>query len=234
MTPEQWRTSIDPVAMLDFALPHLSDRKLRLFLVACCRRRWESLEPALREAVETSERFADGRAADAERGHAVVLAREVHDRIQWNRGTSAAADLASGVWIACDRPADLRRTMVARPPRAWATRGLDALAHATEAGLGETGHAVAVARERAAFANLLRCIVGNPDEYFVLDPRWRTSAAIGLAEGIDIDRAFDRLPILADALEEAGCDDGHVLGHCRDDDEHARGCWVIDMLRDRA
>jgi len=44
------------------------------------------------------------------------------------------------------------------------------------------------------------------------------------------DRAFDRLPILADALEEAGCEDQDILGHCRSGGEHVRGCWVVDGL----
>jgi hypothetical protein len=51
-----------------------------------------------------------------------------------------------------------------------------------------------------------------------------------MADGIHADRAFDRLPILADALEEAGCDDARVLAHCRDDAHHARGCWVVDLI----
>jgi hypothetical protein len=51
-----------------------------------------------------------------------------------------------------------------------------------------------------------------------------------LAESIYTDRAFDRLPILADALEEAGCDNADILAHCRQGGEHARGCWVLDLL----
>jgi hypothetical protein len=52
----------------------------------------------------------------------------------------------------------------------------------------------------------------------------------GLAEGIYADRAFDRLPILADALEEAGCTDAEVLAHCRGPGPHVRGCWVVDLI----
>jgi hypothetical protein len=51
-----------------------------------------------------------------------------------------------------------------------------------------------------------------------------------LAEGIYADRAWDRLPVLADALEDAGCGDPAVLGHLRGPGPHARGCWVVDLV----
>lgn len=63
------------------------------------------------------------------------------------------------------------------------------------------------------------------------DPSWLTSIVVSLADGIYTDRAFDRLPILADALQDAGCDDIDILAHCRSDGPHVRGCWVIDLLR---
>jgi hypothetical protein len=78
---------------------------------------------------------------------------------------------------------------------------------------------------------LLRCIVGNPFRPVAFDPRWRSETAVALATGIYAERAFDRLPILADALEEAGCDHPDVLAHCRDPHQpHARGCWVVDLV----
>jgi hypothetical protein len=79
-------------------------------------------------------------------------------------------------------------------------------------------------------AALIRCIFGNPFHPVALDPAWRTEAVVGLATGIYADRAFDRLPVLADALEDAGCADADVLGHCRGPGPHARGCWVVDLL----
>ncbi|HUR53438.1 MAG TPA: hypothetical protein VMZ71_04880 [Gemmataceae bacterium] len=53
---------------------------------------------------------------------------------------------------------------------------------------------------------------------------------IALANGIYEERAFDRLPILADALQDAGCDNDGILTHCRGDGAHVRGCWVVDLL----
>jgi hypothetical protein len=60
------------------------------------------------------------------------------------------------------------------------------------------------------------------------DPSWRTSDVVALARGIRAEDAFDRLPILADALQDAGCDNEDILNHCRGPGPHARGCWVVD------
>ena len=86
----------------------------------------------------------------------------------------------------------------------------------------------------SAFVPLLRDIVGNPFRPAAFDPSWRISTAVALAEGIYADRAFDRLPILADALEDAGCGHPDVLAHCRGDGPHARGCWVVDLVLGKA
>jgi hypothetical protein len=64
------------------------------------------------------------------------------------------------------------------------------------------------------------------------DPRWRTADVVGLARAIYDDRVFERLPLLADALMDAGCADEHVLSHCRSDGPHVRGCWVVDLVLD--
>jgi hypothetical protein len=87
------------------------------------------------------------------------------------------------------------------------------------------------------YSDLLRCVFGNPYRGLnvgfrpvKLDPRWLTSTVAQLATGVYADRAFDRLPILADALQDAGCDDDHVLTHLRGPGPHARGCWVVDLV----
>jgi hypothetical protein len=71
----------------------------------------------------------------------------------------------------------------------------------------------------------------EPLRYVSLQPSWLTSTVVGLAEGIYADQAFDWMPILADALQDAGCDDPDILNHCRDANQmHVRGCWVVDLL----
>jgi hypothetical protein len=78
---------------------------------------------------------------------------------------------------------------------------------------------------------LLRDIFGNPFRPVAIDPAWVTSTVVALARGIYDDRAFDRMPILADALEDAGCDHSDILTHCRDPEAmHVRGCWAIDLV----
>jgi hypothetical protein len=79
-------------------------------------------------------------------------------------------------------------------------------------------------------AEFVRDIFGNPFRTVAFDPQWRSADAIGLARGIYDDRAFDRLPLLADALMDAGCNDEQVLSHCRSDGPHVRGCWVVDLV----
>jgi hypothetical protein len=78
---------------------------------------------------------------------------------------------------------------------------------------------------------LLREVLGNPLRPAALDPAWLTSTVVALARGIYEQRAFDRMPILADALQDAGCTSDDILTHCRDPEQvHVRGCWVVDAV----
>jgi hypothetical protein len=88
--------------------------------------------------------------------------------------------------------------------------------------------------KRRKNAHLLHDIFGNPFRPVALDPAWLTSDVLALARGIYDERAFDRMPILADALQDAGCDSADVLGHCRSAGPHVRGCWVVDLLLGKA
>ena len=67
-----------------------------------------------------------------------------------------------------------------------------------------------------------------------VDPSWLTSTVVQLAVGIYDEKAFDRMPILADALQDAGCDNADVLDHCRGPRPHVRGCWVVDLILGKA
>ena len=84
------------------------------------------------------------------------------------------------------------------------------------------------------FVQMIRDIFGNPFRPVAADPAWLTSTVVALARGIYDDRAFDRMPILADALQDAGCDNDDVLGHCRGPGPHVRGCWVVDLVLGKA
>jgi hypothetical protein len=80
---------------------------------------------------------------------------------------------------------------------------------------------------------LLFDIFGNPFHPITLNPSWLTPTVLTLATGIYNERAFDRMPILADALQDAGCDSEEILNHCRQPGEHVRGCWAVDLLTGR-
>jgi hypothetical protein len=88
--------------------------------------------------------------------------------------------------------------------------------------------------ESALGCGLVRDIFGESRTPPRIEPRWRTSDAVALARGIYEDRAFDRLPILADALMDAGCSDNSILNHCRTEGPHVRGCWVVDLILGKA
>jgi hypothetical protein len=98
---------------------------------------------------------------------------------------------------------------------------------------GTPNRKVGLASEHQAQLTILRCLVGNPFRSVVLDPAWLTNDVRGLAATAYGDRAFDCLPILADALEEAGCTDEAILSHLRGPGPHARGCWVVDSVLDK-
>jgi hypothetical protein len=78
---------------------------------------------------------------------------------------------------------------------------------------------------------LLRDLFGNPFCPVPSNPSWRTPTIIGLAEELYTTRCFERMPEMAAALEEAGCGDERILDHCRGPGPHARGCWVLDLVR---
>ena len=87
--------------------------------------------------------------------------------------------------------------------------------------------------ERREQAGISRDVFGNPFLSVTINPAWlgwNDSTVQKIAQAIYDERAFDRLPILADALEEAGCTNADILGHCRQPGEHVRGCWVVDLL----
>ncbi len=90
-----------------------------------------------------------------------------------------------------------------------------------------------LARVRVEFCHQFRDVAGNPFRSVAFRSEWLTSDVVGLASAIDATGYFDRLPILADALEEAGCTPEDILRHCRDETTHVRGCWVIDNLLGR-
>jgi hypothetical protein len=176
-----------------------------LFACACARRHWDLLpDDSCRRAVEVSEQFADGQVSQ--------------DDLE--RAWTAASRLAEAAVSRLSRWDMLAWTKA--EARDAARRGAWAAAHSVTADTPSSA-------DHRAESDILREIFGNPFQSHtgMAEP---TSTLRQLAQEIYQQRSFDRLPILADALEEAGCTNADILSHCRQPGEHVRGCWVIDLL----
>jgi hypothetical protein len=85
-------------------------------------------------------------------------------------------------------------------------------------------------REHEAQCGILRDIFGNPFRPVTFSPAWQTDTVVSLARQMYESRDFSAMPILADALQGAGCDNADILDHCRGPGPHVRGCWVLDLV----
>jgi hypothetical protein len=212
MTEEQWLTSEEPQPMLEFLRGQTSDRKLRLFACACCRRFWDRLEAASREAVEVAERYADGEVGEAvlQAAHDAAYARYAEKAgVDWDDIWGFVAALECAALAASHSPLD--RLFFDGTHRA------------------EVYHDTRL----PAQATLVRDILGNPFRPVALDPEWRTDTLRILASQMYQSREFSSMPVLADALQDAGCTDRAILDHCRGPGPHCRGCWAVDLLTGR-
>jgi hypothetical protein len=196
--------------------PEPSERKLWLFGVACCRRAAEWVQhPILPEVIDACEQAADDPAGFRRLDDMARLAQQLTavppkwgeepDDLFWF--ANAVSKLASSGTSAVDIAEGCQDALC----------GHDDFT---------AGHGEALFQ-----TDLFRDIFGNPFHPVAFDQSWRTSAAVGLARAMYESRDFAAMPVLADALEEAGCDRPDVLAHCRDPHGvHVRGCWVVDLV----
>jgi hypothetical protein len=220
-TQSEWLACCDPTPMLAAVRDRASERQLRLFACACCRRVSGVLRDLeLTEALELVEWHVEGVATRRELEQAAWSA-------EWRRDRIRDGERPEG------KPA---------PPRVRAREGsAAALACAATDPVDADGAARcaadAVAEEvrstvRAAQAALLLDIFGNPFRPAPAGDRTGlTTDVITLAAKIYCDRTFEQMPQLADLLREAGCHDAEILDHCRGPGPHARGCWVLDLIQ---
>lgn len=220
MTETEWMNCTDPTPMQEFLRTQLtaSERKLRLFAAACCRRVWNLLiDKHSRKALTIAERYADGAVTAEKLGFAWGDARRAAQVAHRQECETAEASAMWAVSLLCE--ADIGRTMAA-------------------VGLAARCEAFPIDQARLADAQreqtlLLRDIVSNPFRPVILAPtvvHWQDATIPKLAQAIYDDRAFDQMPKLADALEEAGCTIADLLNHCRGPGPHVRGCWAVDFL----
>jgi hypothetical protein len=237
MTEDDWLDSVDPQAMLEFLRGKVGVRKLSLFSCMCCRRVLPLLPAQLPSAVlEGAERLAD-------EPFSLEELASVFDSFNSFRNTSLEAprfradeNLAhvqhflvtvAASWTACLANYLTRR----HDPFTVTIQYSEKVAQAFGAVSGTLPGLVAgTMLELIEHAKLLRDILGNPFRPVTLDLAWRTSAVTALAQTIYTDHRFDAMPILADALEEAGCTSDDILAHCRGDGPHVLGCWVVDLI----
>jgi hypothetical protein len=235
MKKAQWRRSVDPVLMLDFLGVRATDRKSRLFACACGRRVWPLLkDERSRLAVEVGEQYADGIADDGQLARAGRDAFEAQREIMTGVRDDAADMAACVACDACRENTDFRFPSVDNY-----TAATDA-AHCTAAAVEYAAHAASRApvaarkEEEKSLANVVRDIFGNPFRPVTFAAEWRTDTAVALARQMNESRDSSAMPILADALEDAGCANEDMLAHCRDTKQvHVRGCWVVDLVLSR-
>jgi hypothetical protein len=186
-------------------------RKALLALCAICRVTWHQVKLSVnRRALEASEDYADGAISQDQ---LVAIWRETRfEPVVYCEWACAAAGPAEGLanWGKVGEQDEaalvaFHATFATKDRRVWWSRELDFVMDVLD----------------FAYCGA------------VLSPEWRTETVIALAAGIYNERGFDRMPILADALHEAGCDNDNILNHCRGDGPHVRGCWVVDLVLGR-
>jgi hypothetical protein len=232
MTEAQWLGVDHSLEMLVCLTEHpawASVRKQRLFACACCRHMFQQYPPethpdkrdvASRAALVAAERFADGELSQAEL------------KASWDKITQewvselATANATHPVF----RPNSVRHAAEQAAHAIGEYLGFQSGVSDQES---ETVYGFR-AEQYLAQANLLRDIFGNPFRPVAFSPSWRTDTALSLAKQMYDSRDFGAMPILADALQDAGCDSEDILSHCRQvNGVHVRGCWVVDVVLDK-
>ena len=182
-------------------------RKMRLVYCAACRDIWDELtDPQYRRAVEVAELFADGLASDDERAAA------------WSAVATNGGSLFD----------PLRKATMLTAARHMAAP--NCLYYLSQPRDGHDANELR-ARTRVRFVALVRDLFGNPFAPVAFDHAWRTTDAVALVRAMYDSRNFGAMPILADALQDAGCENEVILAHCRSANQtHVRGCWVCDLV----
>lgn len=246
-----WQTENDPLVLLGELYPlrtlgstRTQTRKCRRYLLECARRQWHRLPGVCRALVALAEVYAESpREKEWLRAECAPIAEQLinsdaEESGEWRSLRAMGLELM----LAGRGPAsvDLRRTVreacesadSSQPPLTEAEwRGLAALVYLPF--ILTTPPFGWVPRDLHA-ADLVREIHYNPHRFVPFDPAWRTTDVLALARGMYDSREFGAMPILADALQDAGCGGDDILDHCRDPKQiHVRGCWVLDLALDR-
>jgi hypothetical protein len=218
MTEAEWLACDDLERMLTFLRGKLTERQIRLMDCACCRRIWNRLtDPRSRHAVEIAEQFADYQASLSELQEACWAG--INASQEMSRSPAFGFDcwtLARAAYECAVNP-DLRDGWGGHHP-------------SSHLPIRATLHVGEQQEEMVQQCRLLRDIFGNPYRTLAFKPPWRTDTVLAMAHLMYNSRDFSAMPILADALQDAGCDNTEILDHCRGPGPHVRGCWVVDLV----
>lgn len=246
ISEQSWLTGNEPqqlLKLLNAPGVSISDRKLRLFSCACCRQVWHTLsDPRNRKAVEQLETFADNlhdwSLLTSARSTLKNVLREKADTRDMGFST-----LSKATWDEAQRAARLSSINAVFAVIQYANETLKQQIQSgtwPESVAGMSANDMAHKIEKTMMnvettaitdqVNRLRDIMGNPFRKISFPKHWKTSTVRNLALSIYENRTPEDMPILGDALEEAGCDEEHILAHCYGDHVHVLGCWVVDLI----
>jgi hypothetical protein len=214
MTEAEWLNVTRASSFLIAARLLLSERKVRLVACACARHFLTAdAHPTLHWGVEVGEQIADGTA------DGTMLAR-ADDRFG---SLFYVGDYVARGFVGVD---EFRASLVKWTVNKRANLGAGRMMATLSDYEADTGEG-----DPRWHLPHLRDIFGNPFRPVNFDAEWRTSTAVALAKGMYETRNFSAMPILADALQDAGCNNADILSHCRDaNGVHVRGCWVVDLV----
>jgi hypothetical protein len=232
-----WQQCAEPEAMVEYYGKRkcFTERKARLIMLACCQRhpgfmKHSSVRPSLATLVK---HYADPNAPDKPLDS--PEARSLHKMLDEHTDQMIRRPN-------CNRMAFVMRcaVLVAAEPVSVMKQRQQAFEHLVYSCMHDV--AVAIGKnirpdpaEWAAQADILREVLGNPFKPVTVKPAWLTDTVVALARHAYQTEDFSTLPILADALQDAGCENADILNHCRASKQvHVRGCWVVDLVLDKA
>ncbi len=233
MTPaDEWATTDDPQRLLALASEAFTLTAARLFAAGYFRHRHEHHDPLPKSPLAWLDEY-ERLALEGATGSAWDKLRQ-----RTPRGRAYAVHTLAPYFCPECTAVDLNFNL----PTLYCGHAVMAASHAAGPPPADVhpGHEWHRRFQAAYFAairpavELIRCVILNPLRDVSFDDSWRTSTAVGLAQTMFDARAFDAMPILADALQDAGCEDADVLNHCRLDETHTRGCWVVEGGLNRA
>ncbi len=239
MTEAEWLGAKAPSALIGFLDDPKQKRRLRLFALACCHRlsRFITDRRSI-AAVEFADRYAEvgvrgrkGRASIAEAADAVYTELDVErDRATENTIQFAEVLVRIGGSLAAARLLHNDEKAVARAVPEFLTSSTAFEWALLNCGNRPVWKPEAMRPEEQQQVAILRDIFGNPFRPVAFSASWRTDTALSLARQMYESREFGAMPILADALQDAGCENEDILSHCRGEGPHVRGCWVVDLV----